>query len=517
MSEIELKFVLDEDATRKLHERLRAFGVGAAAKPATRTLRSVYFDTPDRALRKAGIALRLRRDGRRWIQTVKSRRQLTSGLSRTGELESPAPGGRLRLESIPDPVARAEVMRSVNGDDLQPVCETVIRRTARRLPTGDGGSAEVAIDVGEIRSGERTAPFREAEIELIDGSPGGLFDLAHALFPEGGIQFSRFSKAARGYMLAERGRIAPPLAPRNAEIVPLDPGQTAEQAARDLLRECFDQIVTNVIVVGRIDDPEGPHQLRVGLRRLRSALSVFAPAIGSPEAERLSGEARWLGQEVGRLRDLDVAIIDIVRPEARAHPGEPAFGLLDGALVRRAEDTRLNLRRTLVAERCQAFLLDLARFTETRGWLVAEDFGQTARLAQSVPDLAAHALDMRWNKVRRRARRIAALAIEARHELRKELKKLRYAAEFLAPLYPAKRVRPFVSHLKDLQTVFGDLNDAAMVHGLLSGPDAPAAADPAGQRACGWVIGARLARADHTWTGAKDLWHELKATRPFWH
>jgi len=198
MSEIELKFVLDEDATRKLHERLRAFGVGAAAKPATRTLRSVYFDTPDRSLRKAGIALRLRRDGRRWIQTVKSRGQLTSGLSRTGESESLAPGGKLCPESIPDPVARAEVMRSVNGDDLQPVCETLIRRTARRLPTGDGGSAEVAIDVGEIRSGERTAPFREAEIELIDGSPGGLFDLARALFPEGGIQFSRFSKAARG-------------------------------------------------------------------------------------------------------------------------------------------------------------------------------------------------------------------------------------------------------------------------------------------------------------------------------
>ena len=107
----------------------------------------------------------------------------------------------------------------------------------------------------------------------------------------------------------------------------------AEQAARDIVRECFDQIATNIIAVQRLDVPEGPHQLRVGLRRLRSAFSVFASVLASPELTRLGGEARWLGQEIGRLRDLEVVAGEIVRREAGLHPDEPGLGLLADALL----------------------------------------------------------------------------------------------------------------------------------------------------------------------------------------
>ena len=152
-----------------------------------------------------------------------------------------------------------------------------------------------------------------------------MFDIAHVLFPDGGLRLSRLSKLQRGYLLAEQGRIDPPLAPRNAMEVALAPAQIAEQAARDVLRECLDQIATNVVVVRKLDDPEGPHQLRIGLRRLRSAFSVYAPVLQSPEMVRLNEEARSLGQEVGRLRDLDVVACEIVRREAEAFPDEPAL------------------------------------------------------------------------------------------------------------------------------------------------------------------------------------------------
>src|SRR5262249_57911701 len=112
-----------------------------------------------------------------------------------------------------------------------------------------------------------------AEIELVEGSPAGWFDIAHALFPDGGWRFSRVSKAARGYLLAGEGQIDPPLAPRNAEAIALDPTQTAEQAARDILRECFDQITANMVVVQKLNHPAGTHQLRGGLRPLPRALS----------------------------------------------------------------------------------------------------------------------------------------------------------------------------------------------------------------------------------------------------
>lgn len=330
------------------------------------------------------------------------------------------------------------------------------------------------------------------------------------------MSFSRLSKAARGYMLAAEGRIDAPLVPRNANTVALEPSQTTEEAARAVLRECFDQIATNINVVRATGDPEGPHQLRVGLRRLRSAFSIFRGALACPELDRLAAEARWLGQRVGQLRDADVALIDIVRPEAESHRDEPGFAVLAGSLEAHAAAVREMLRNDLVGRRAQAFVLDVAAFVETRGWLPPEDITQTARLAQPITETAHQALDRRWRKTRKRARKIAKLTIDQRHALRKELKKLRYAVEFFGPLYHEERVAPFLKSLKALQDVFGNLNDAAMVHALLTGPTAPGAGNPSAQRASGWVIGAHLARADLAWTGANALWHGLAHLRLFW-
>jgi len=513
MNEIELKFVVDEPASKELRARARALKLaGSAAK--TRTLRSIYLDTPEHGLKKAGIALRLRRDGRRWVQTVKAGRELYGGLSRTGEVESPAPGGRVSLAAIPDPAVRETVLQCVNGSVLEPVCETVVRRTAIELASADGTRAELAIDVGEILADGRSAPFREAEIEVIEGGPRGLFDVAQALLPDGGWRFSRLSKGARGYLLAETGRIEPALAPRNAQAVAIDPAQTTEQAARDILRECFDQIAMNIAVVSGLDDPEGPHQLRVGLRRLRSAFSIFSSVLACPEMDRLSSEARWLGREVGRLRDIEVVLNDVVGREVQAYPEEEGLAQLADQLAPRAVELREGLRSTLAAARVHALLLDLARFTETRGWLLPHDFGQTERLAKPVAEFADRAINRHWKKVVRRAHGLAKLDTEGRHDLRKELKKFRYVVEFLSPLYPQKRVAPFVKRLKNLQTVFGDLNDAATVRAMFATQQFKAAGHEA--RPIGWVIGASLARADYAWTGAKALWRKLEGTRPFW-
>jgi triphosphatase len=515
MGEIELKFVIDEPATRRLRARVNALKL-ASAPAKTRLVRSIYLDTPESALRKAGISLRLRRDGRRWVQTVKTTAPPRAGLAQVGEIEIPAPGGHLALQAIPDAAVREKIAQCANGAALLPVSESVIKRTGIELALGDGTRAELAIDVGEIRAGGRSAGLREAEIELIAGNPRGLYDIAHVLFPDGGLNFSRLSKAARGYLLAEQGFIDPPLRPRPAEAVLLDPAQTAEQAARDILRECFDQVAANMIVVERLDDPEGPHQLRIGLRRLRSAFSVFSTVLASPEIARLQQEARSVGQEVGRLRDLDVIANDIVKREADTHAEEPGLSALAAALGERSGELREQVRRLLAGGRTQTLLIDLARFVETRGWLVPEDFSQTARLAEPVTRLAEDALNKRWRKVAKRARGLDGLSEEERHELRKQLKKLRYAADFLSPLFAQRRVEPFLKRLRRLQNVFGELNDAATVKALFSGAEAKTAGDAGAQRAIGWVLGSSQARAEIGWAGVQALWRKLEETRPFW-
>jgi inorganic triphosphatase YgiF len=432
------------------------------------------------------------------------------------EVETPAPGGHLALQAIADAAVRDRVARCVDGAPLLPVSESVMKRTGIALALGDGTRAELAIDIGEIRAGGRAAALREAEIELIEGNPRGLYDIARELFPDGGMVFSRLSKAARGNLLAEEGVIEPALRPRPAEPVPLHAGLTAEQAARDILRECFDQIAANIVVVEQLDDPEGPHQLRVGLRRLRSAFSVFATVLASPEIARLEEQARAIGREVGRLRDLDVVANDIVRREAEAHRDEPALAVLAPAVGERAAAMRGEVRKLLAGAPAHSLLIDLARFTETRGWLVPEDFGQTARLAEPVTQLAVAALDKRWRKLGKQARGLDTLAEDERHELRKQLKKLRYAADFLSPLFPPRRVEPFLKRLRRLQTVFGELNDAAMVKAMFNGPDSRATADPRTQRAIGWVLGASQTRAEIGWAGVKAVWRKLEEARPFW-
>jgi inorganic triphosphatase YgiF len=515
MSEIELKILLDKTKSSDIWARARESKLTHGAR-VTRTLKSIYLDTPEHALKKAGIALRLRRDGRRWIQGVKTRATLHGGLSQVGEIENPAPGGRVCLDAISDSSVREEIVSLINGAPLQPVCETVIKRSTSELALADGTRAELALDVGEVLAGERSAELSELEIELLEGNASGLFDIAHILVPDGGLRFSRLSKAARGYLLAEEGRIDPPLAPRNAENIALDPAQTSEHAARDVLRECLDQIATNVLVVRQLEDTEGPHQLRVGLRRLRSAFSVYAPVLRSPEMKRLDVEARWLGQEVGSLRDLDVVANDMARREADIHPDEPGLAALADVVSRQAKERREQLRKLLAGARVQAFLIDLARFVETRGWLVPQDFGQTKRLAAPITTLARQSLDKRLKKAAALAQGLETLTVEQRHELRKELKKLRYAVEFFCSLFPTKRVDPFLKRLKKLQTLFGDLNDAATMRTMFTGNDVSGADDPPIQRAIGWMIGASQARAELGWTGAKALWKDLEQTRPFW-
>ena len=515
MTEIELKFLIDEKAEEHLKTRLNALQL---VDGGMRPLRSIYFDTPDHALHRSGYSIRLRLDGGRWIQTVKSRSGLRrglrsglhSGLSRVSEFECPAGDGELHLDNIADKTARKHIKRLISGKRFDPVCETHMNRTSAQIGAPDGTRAELSVDHGKILAGALSAELREMEIELIAGTVDGLFDLARDLLTEGGFRFSCLSKSDRGYLLAEEGRIDVPMHPRMAKPVPLHAKQTVGEAARDILRECFDQITGNIDLIRASKDPAGPHQLRVGLRRLRSAFVLFCEQINKPEMKRLNEEAKWLGQEIGALRDRDVTALDIVRPMQQSCPDEPSFAALSSLLAAERAKTRKHVRHVLKSQRAMSFLLDLARVVETM------PIGKTGEGDMPIGKLAKRALDRRWKSVREHAKAIEKLTGEERHTLRKELKKLRYTVEFMAPFFSNKRVAPFTRQLKQLQSVFGELIDAAMIMELFSGETALGAQDPAAQRAIGWVIGTRMTKSQQDWHEAKSLWKDLKDTGAFW-
>ena len=148
--------------------------------------------------------------------------------------------------------------------------------------------------------------------------------------------------------------------------------------------------------------------------------------------------------------------------------------------------------------------------------MVPEDFGQTARLGAPLSQLAEDALDKRWKKVGASARGLDTLSVEERHELRKQLKKLRYAVDFLSPLFPQRRAAPFVRRLRKLQTVFGEVNDAAAVRTIFDSATPSDISDAGTERAIGWVLGASQARAEISWARARAIWQKLEETKPFW-
>lgn len=512
MTEIELKFLLDERMERRLrtHPGLRRMTRGRAT---TEQLRTIYFDTADWRLRQRRIALRLRRTGDRWIQTVKAGRAIRGGLSRAREVEIERDEGRIDLDAIRDEALRDEIIAALDGHAFEPVIETEIRRQTRMLEHA-GSLIEFALDCGDVIAGDRRALLREAELELIEGEPAALFDAAAGIFDRGLVRFSDRSKSERGYLLATEDRIAAPVAVRKARRVDLEAKVTTEEAAQALLAECLDQVTENAAVVLAGDDSEGPHQLRVGLRRLRTVFRFLPKDHAPPRVEVLAEEARRLGAVTGSVRDLDVMRGEILAPAAAL----PADGVaaLDQALADRAGVARSELRQVLQEARTQRFLLDVAAAAAAgvrrrrAGDLGAE------HLERPIGETAEDALRRNWKRVKARAKGIAGLSIEDRHELRKALKTLRYTIEFAAPLYGRKAVKPFLKSMKALQDVFGELNDLAMAERLLLASDPPAAADPRAQLTAGLLVGAARVRAEHSWEGAKTAWKALKKQERFW-
>jgi len=517
MTETELKIWLDAEGLARL-KGLPELAELRRSPPRRETLLSVYYDTAEHALAAEGISLRLRRVGRRWVQTVKRRADGTAsnGLFSHLETEQPAPGGRLVLAG-PDPEGALAAVRAVAGDaPLAAVFETRVRRVSQILAAPGGGEVELALDEGEIVAGEARADIREAELELRSGEVEAVYALARQLFATGPVRFAPANKAARGYRLATTGEADTPPGPRSAGAPDFDPEATAETAARDVLRDCLGQIAANMVVVAESAAIEGPHQLRVGLRRLRTAFAVFAPSLGKASMKPLADTARHLGRVVGQLRDADVLMSEVVAGAARLGLDAAARGALDAALEARRDRVRAEVRAVLAARESVGFLFDLGGFIEGRGWLVGSDFSQSARLAAPIGEVAPVILAGRHRRAMKLGRKVRKLDAAGLHELRKELKKLRYTVDMLAPLYGGGRMRSYLRALKELQDSFGSMNDAVMAGEALSGPEAPAPADPAAQRAAGWTLGTLAVRAGEDRPRLFEHWDRLAETRPFW-
>lgn len=449
-NEIELKFQVPAG-------RLAALTRALATTTAQRIeLRARYFDTPDGRLAAAQIALRLRREGERWVQTLKGR---GDGLMQRLEDEVPRPPE----EGDPPPLDLSLHVGTHAGGLLStalaggaaPVARygTEIQRLKRVLRHG-GARIEVALDVGDVVAGDDAAPVRapvcEVEFELVSGPVSGLLDLAARWSRRFGLLLDPTTKSERAQWLAQ-GLAMPPVA--RGQLPGLARGLSLAQARAAMVGASLAHALPNAAAItAGVYGPDHVHQLRVALRRLRSVLRAVGPADADRDAA-LSA----LFAALGGTRDADVVALTL----APAWQAARAAGATGPSVPAPDPSPQDGGPAALRQPGTSALWLSLIALT------VPAPEGTAAEAARW--DRPALKRLRHWHATARyEAARWSRLDDPARHRLRKRLKRVRYLLEFCGPLLPAKAAARESDALRELQDALGHWNDLIVAQAWLA-------------------------------------------------
>lgn len=500
--EIELKLSAPVEvlAALRAHPALCAV---AAGRWRTVRLSSVYYDTPARELCAAGVALRLRRNGARWLQTVKGEGDAVAGVHRRAEFEWPLTGARLDPGKLADTPWRKLFARTEG--QYRRVFATEVRRSLLPLSFADGTRATLCFDVGEIRAGRRRRPLNEIEVEIEHGDALRLFELADRLATDLPLRVLHATKAQRGYALADGG--APE--PRRAREVALAPDMTPQAALASVGFECVAQIGINAEAMLISEDPEYLHQLRVGWRRLRSLLQLARPLLA--EAPDIEQDLRWLGSVLGPARDSDVFALETLPEVAAEFRAQRGLITLRGRATRHRRHLARVARDAVATPRFQRLLLALGSYLA-----LLDRAPAPAEVPALARDWIGPVLQQRHDKLLRRSRHIGRILPAERHRARVASKNLRYAAEFFSSLFPGKRGAAYIVALSKLQSVLGRLNDLEVARKLLDelGPVEAGAAQSA--YASGIVLGWLGARGAPALKRLRSAHRAFAKCEPFW-
>lgn len=507
--EIELKLALPPQQAVSFLQLMRR-----RSPPGQQELITRYFDTPAFALSEQGVALRVRRAGRRWVQTLKTEGVRRGGLSQRAEYEMTVTRGSPDWTRFSDE-ALARVPEALR-EQLVPVFETRFTRTAWQIKSR-GAHIEVALDVGEVRAGANREPICEIELELKAGGSDALFALAQGWAEQLDCVPLDISKAERGVRLAlgKRG------APVKAAASTLDDGMTVEEGFAAICQACLAQFQGNLPGVLASDDIEYVHQARVALRRLRAALRLYRGACALPDG--LMGGLRTLAGALGSARDWDVLCAETLPAIAPHYANLDAWQRGTRALEMRRAEVRARMQAALTEARPGAWLLAMQRWLLQQGWRAPADADvhHPAPLDQvqlsPLKKWARRALDKGHRHIIRGAGDFGQLDGAQRHALRIAVKRQRYGSEFFQTLFNARSKRHkggqarYLAALQGLQDSLGRSNDAQVASGLLNEADASAGS------MMGFVLGWLAAEQAMTVNSeSADCLQDFLKWKPYW-
>src|SRR5574340_804176 len=480
-TELKLRIAPEQLARLKRHPLLKKHQV---TPPVARRLHNIYYDTPKLELHKAEMALRLRRAGRQWLQTLKGGGSVKAGMHQRNEWEIPVSRAALDFSQFekagPQTAEWEEHLPLSLRKKLQPVYVTDFSRTSRMLDW-QGAQIELGMDHGEVRTEQRSTPICELELELKSGEPAQLFELALALLEIVPLELEPVSKAEQGYRLLTGYADKPVkgVAPTLARTA------TLAEALQTLIWSCLLHLQGNLRGAMSSDDAEYLHQMRVALRRLRVVLRMVEKFRADETLSALSGDIAALCVALGRAREWDVFIAETMQPMCARMAGHAGLQALLAASERQRAVCYADLRGVQQARELQRLLLRFALWMNGAYWQLPPE-------AEVPPahDFATRRLRKLAKRFVQAGRQLDTLDDKRLHALRILAKKLRYSAEFFAALYDRQKTGEFLAALSEVQEVLGQINDVAVAHRLLDGLAAQpelAAHQEAVALAKGWI------------------------------
>ena len=467
-TETELKLQLPPDGVSRLQRQplLKSLSV---SRSVTCRFYSIYYDTPDMDLRHGGLAFRLRRIGRHWFQTIKGGGAAAAGLHQRSEFEAEVLKAHPDFTKITDPSLARLFAPGALREQLQPVFITDFHRTTRLLRFPDGGEVEFCLDRGKIIAGSRDTPVCEIELELRAGSISALFKFALDLLSDVSFRLESVSKAERGYALAT-GNWSPSM---KAVPVQLRAEMSASEAFLAIVWNCVSHLHGNETGMLQGRDIEHLHQMRVGLRRLRSSMGMFSQVYPEISSGPLVHELKWLSGMLSSARDWDVFVTEVLAQVDACFPGHPGMEELKDRCEGRRRHFNREACSAVESQRYTELMLRLGRCACTGDW--SESFPSEADRSTNlkpetpVKEFATALLERRRRQLGKYGKKLVSLDETELHALRIVIKKHRYAAEFFASAYPHKnkKTKQYIQSLSEIQDILGAMNDAANVERLL--------------------------------------------------
>jgi inorganic triphosphatase YgiF len=511
---IRIKFEIAPDQIDRLRSHLSQ-KPHLQEPPYFETRQWIYYDTRDFSVRDEGFSLRLETGKENILQLIGNPNGAAYRYFDELKWQSPVDTNAMFRDELPSELLPASLSEKISGV-LRPVFKADAE-TKRYVIHHGASEITVMIVDGSVSTESRTAGFSEVQFSIDSNEPSDLFAYVLGIDETIPLRLASETEACRGYRLlnGKNSRYV------KRKPVKLERGMSCAEAFRIIAHECVHHIVANEPAMST-GDAEALHQVRIGLRRLRVALSLFTVLCADTQVRTIKSEIKWFAALLGPARDLDVFLSEVMLPLREEYREEP--GLLSLQRSYSAQRTKFYDRVSQAAHsiRFRSLVLETAAWIETGLWNQSE--GTRAARERPAENFACEELTQRRKKVKKKGADLADLDPDGRHSLRIHVKKLRYTAEFFLSLFPGKKKskRAFLASLKSLQTALGDVNDIAVRAGLKADVISDKKSRADGQKlqhrafAAGLIIGHQRAKLDMIVKTAERSYKDFLDAKVFW-